>query len=176
MDFKQTPVKPVRPDAAFSAARIQSSAKLSKKKLLLIAASVLLLAAIAFGIFNYSKSNASGYIDDGKYQAVFLSNGQVYFGKLSLVNDQYVKMNDIYYLRMNDTLQAAPKEEGDKPAEGSVAGASSEPQLVKLGNEVHGPQDEMIVNRDQVLFWENLKDEGTVSKSIKDYIESQKKD
>ena len=32
------------------------------------------------------------------YQAVFLTNGQVYFGKLSGAHKDYVTLNDIYYL------------------------------------------------------------------------------
>ncbi len=42
-------------------------------------------------------------------------------------------------------------------------------QLIKLGEEVHGPEDAMIINRDQVLFYENLKPGGKVSQLIQNY-------
>ena len=41
--------------------------------------------------------------------------------------------------------------------------------LQKLGSELHGPEDQMVINRDQVQFWENLKDDGQVVKAITTY-------
>jgi len=45
--------------------------------------------------------------------------------------------------------------------------------LRKLGNEIHGPVDQMIINSDQILFWENLKDDGQVAQAIERYQEEQ---
>ena len=39
----------------------------------------------------------------------------------------------------------------------------------KLGQEIHGPEDEMIISKDHVLFYENLKSDGKVSQSIEQY-------
>lgn len=97
-------------------------------------------------------SKASGY------DAVFLTNGQVYFGKLSNANGDYPVLTDIYYLQV-----------GPQQGSGSSAEASSSQQsisLVKLGNELHGPVDEMHISRSQVLFYEELKSEGQVVKAI----------
>jgi hypothetical protein len=41
--------------------------------------------------------------------------------------------------------------------------------LIKLGNEVHGPEDSMVIERSQVLFFENLKNDGKVVDSINKY-------
>jgi len=41
--------------------------------------------------------------------------------------------------------------------------------LIKLGSEIHGPDDEMIVSKDQILFFENLKKDSQVSASIDKY-------
>jgi len=38
---------------------------------------------------------------------------------------------------------------------------------VKLGSEIHGPEDLMIINRAQILFVENLKPSGRVSQAIR---------
>jgi hypothetical protein len=38
--------------------------------------------------------------------------------------------------------------------------------LTKLGGEIHGPEDLMVINRSQILFVENLKPSGEVSKAI----------
>ena len=46
---------------------------------------------------------------------------------------------------------------------------SPDVQLVKLGSEIHGPDDAMIINKDQLLFFENLKKDGKVTDSINKY-------
>lgn len=104
------------------------------------------------------------------YQALFLTNGQVYFGKLKNMNDSFVQLEDIYYLQVQQPLQPKPEEKTTpKPAE-------EQPKLtlVKLGNEIHGPTDWMNINRDQILFWEDLKDSGQVVQAIKKDKESKK--
>ncbi len=89
-------------------------------------------------------------VSGGKWQAMFLTNGQVYFGHMKEINRDYVKMGDIYYLQVSQQLQPS----------------SNEPQqqitLVKLGNELHGPENEMFVPKSQVVFWENMKSGSTV--------------
>lgn len=98
----------------------------------------------------------------GSYQAVFLSNGQVYFGRVNDLNSRYVKLQDIYYLIQRRPLQPqTPPEEGEQQP----------PQftLIKLGNELHGPVDEMVINRDQILFIEELKSDGRVAQAITDF-------
>ena len=41
--------------------------------------------------------------------------------------------------------------------------------LVKLGDELHGPADKMEINRDQILFIEDLKPNSQVVMAIKNY-------
>lgn len=101
-------------------------------------------------------------IDGGKYQAVFLTSGQVYFGKLSFLNDNYMKLTDVFYIQTNST-----SDDSDNPQKSKTD--SNNMQLIKLGNEIHGPDDAMIISRDQVLFYENLKSDGKVTQSIQQY-------
>lgn len=121
---------------------------------------------VLVGWFVYRSSTAAN-IDSSKYQAVFFTNGQVYFGKLQSVNSGYMKLTDIYYLQAQ-----ANESESENPQE--TSSQNSDVQLIKLGNEVHGPEDEMIISKDQILFFENLKGNGKVSDSIKQY-QNQKK-
>ena len=102
----------------------------------------------------------------GTYQAVFLTNGQVYFGKLSDVNSDYADLKDIYYLQV---IQPQPLQ--GTPQQGQQAQQQQQPQisLVKLGNELHGPVDEMHIAKSQILFYEDLKDDGNVVKAIQAY-------
>ena len=53
-----------------------------------------------------------------------------------------------------------------QPSTTSTSSTPQQVQLVKLGNELHGPEDAMYINRQSVLFWENLKNDGKVAKAI----------
>jgi hypothetical protein len=127
---------------------------------------LLVIAAIlvAFGLlwlFGVKGANEAGQINQDEYQAVFLTSGQVYFGKLKKLNPTYAKLTDIYYLQAKQSVQ--PKQSGSQQSQ------SKGVQLVKLGNELHGPEDAMQINRKQMLFWENLKPSGKVTKAIMTY-------
>jgi hypothetical protein len=100
---------------------------------------------------------ASGVSD---YQAVFLTNGQVYFGKLTNPDGDYVTLTDIYY------LQVGPQQGSATSPTSASSTAQQQISLVKLGNELHGPVDEMHISRAQILFYEQLKTDGQVVKAI----------
>jgi len=91
------------------------------------------------------------------YSAVFLVNGQVYFGKIDDTISNYTVLTDIYYLQVDQPIQPAQTNITDQP----------QISLIKLGDEIHGPKDEMKINKDQVLFIEDLKEDGQVVKAIK---------
>lgn len=94
------------------------------------------------------------------YYAVFLSNGQVYFGKITASGDKYTTIEDIYYIQVSQPLQ-------------QVTPPGTEPQqqlsLVKLGQEIHGPKDFMQVNNEHIIFTEELKADGKVVEAITAY-------
>jgi hypothetical protein len=126
----------------------------------IIAAVVGVLVLVMAWWFLMGSSTAS-VIDKSKYQAVFFTNGQVYFGKLSELNSNYFKLTDVFYIQsQNDSSNSADPQKTN---------TSNNIQLIKLGSEVHGPDDEMIISRDQVLFFENLKKDGKVTDSISKY-------
>ncbi|MFH1145407.1 MAG: hypothetical protein V1707_00365 [bacterium] len=93
------------------------------------------------------------------YQAVFLTNGQVYFGKVLRDGRVSVVLKDVYYLQVVQPLQ-----QGGQPTQQQQQGQQL--SLAKLGNELHGPVDEMRINRSQMVFIEDLKDEGQVVQAI----------
>lgn len=142
-----------------------------RKKLLIPVVGVLAAVVIAAaGWFGWSALQGGGpAIDSGKYQAVFFTNGQVYFGKLSSVNSDYLKLTDVFYLQ----AQAGGDDDSENPQQAS-SGQGSNATLIKLGDEIHGPEDAMIISKDQVLFYENLKDTGKVSTTIEQYNKSKK--
>lgn len=140
--------------------------KKSKQKLIALVIGVVIAAAVILlsGWFLYRSSTAAT-IDSGKYQAVFFTNGQVYFGKLEQVNANYFKLTDVFYIQAQES--EAENAESENPQQTSAQ--STDIRLIKLGSEVHGPDDEMIISKDQVLFFENLKKDGKVSDSITKY-------
>jgi len=125
------------------------------KGLVLLGAVFLLLASGLAMLRGGSTVKEGGLVDSSRYQAVFLNNGQVYFGKAKEVNARFVTLDDVYYL-----TQATA-------ANNQTAGDYT---LVKLGcQQIHYPEDRMVISRDQVTFWENLSTKGKVAKSIADF-------
>lgn len=125
---------------------------------LMLVGIALLVAGVALAITRTNGTNESKYVSASKYQAVFLNNGQVYFGNITNLNNQYVRMANIYYLTQSNSST-------------STNSASNNYSLVKLGcQQIHDPYDAMVINRDQIAFWENLQDNGKVVSSIKQFV------
>src|SRR5713226_2910807 len=104
------------------------------------------------GITTLFAPSAAEVIDRNAYQAVFLTNGSTYFGKLEAQGDQWFLLTDVFYLSATD--QAAT-------------------QLIKRGSEAQGPKEPMIISREQVLFIENLGDDGDIVTLIKKFKSGQ---
>lgn len=112
---------------------------------------LVVVAVVMSGLFltkflKYDSYDKRDFIDQAVYQAVFLTNDQIYFGRLKNISNDYLILSDVYYIKVNE------------------GGAG---QLLKLGSlEPHGPRDQMVINQDQILFWENLKADSPVIKTI----------
>ena len=126
---------------------------------LLFSGTILVVAMLLIIVFgNKNASNEAEYVDTSKHQAVFMNGGQVYFGKITELNKSYITLQDIYYLQVNQQVQ---------PKQGEQQ--QNDVTLVKLGCELHGPQDLMVIKQDQVIFWENLKEDGKVAEAVKQF-------
>jgi len=155
----EMPMHPVRREASAGNMSMGGGALGKILALLLIVASVAIIGWL--GQKGFASMTADSAVKSKEYQAVFLTNGQVYFGKFSKVNSSYVELTDIFYLQVQQTVQPTTSS--------SSSDNNQQVSLAKLGGELHGPEDEMFISRSQVLFWENLKDTGKVVKAIKDY-------
>lgn len=144
-----------------------SKKKLGKSQILmsisLFAVAILACLALVAMVFGGSTNSLGDAVKSDQYQAIFLDSqdGQVYFGKLTAYNEQYYRLTDIFYVRVEQRIQP----EGQAASQQTQQSIS----LAKLGNELHGPEDEMFINKDQVLFWENLKESGQVVTAIREY-------
>ena len=152
------PVTVVAPVAAVK--KVSKGSNLPKLSFVSLAGAVavLLIALIAVMIFGNNGASEKKYVDTAKYQAVFLQTGQVYFGKIKDLNAGRIVLNDIYYLQTSGT--------------GTTASTNSSVSLVKLGCELHQPYDQMVINRSQVTFWENLQDSGQVAKAVAAFVKA----
>jgi hypothetical protein len=125
---------------------------------LLISGTLLFIATIFFIAFGRPLQREDRYVAKDKYQAVFVNvngtnGGQVYFGKVAALTPQYIRLTDVFYIQNQSSGEQS----------------SSSYNLVKLGCELHGPTDEMLINRSEVFFWENLKGDGQVAQKAAEW-------
>lgn len=143
--------------------------KKNLKWLLLIIAFFIVLLGLAVMFGAKLKDIKMNMAVNSEYQAVFLTNGQVYFGKLEFEHG-WVVLNEVYYLQLAEDLQpASAADTNTNSTPNTNQNQQQKIQLVKLGAELHGPEDEMFIAKDKVLFWENMKDDSKVMQSIKQY-------
>jgi hypothetical protein len=79
---------------------------------------VLLVALVAWFTVFSTPSSQSGYVDGSKLQAVFLNTGQVYFGNIKSLNQNYFVLNNVYYLQSSGSSTS----DGDQQQPGDILG------------------------------------------------------
>ena len=82
------------------------------------------------------------------YQAVFLENGQTWFGHYRDRIGPYAAMDSVYYVLT-------------KSADDPDAPPTS--QLIKRGNELHAPDPHVLIPKTAILFIEDLRDDSPVA-------------
>ena len=121
---------------------------------------LVVLVGIA-GWWAYSRQqNVDFLIEEDKFQAVFLSNGQVYFGRLSAVNDRYMQLTNVFYLERQITAGA------EAEATTEPSGNDNNFQLLKYSDVLYGSDDLMVISRDDIIRYENLNPNGVIARAI----------
>jgi hypothetical protein len=136
--------------------------KLTKKALFGLVGIVLVLAL--FWWFFLRNIGIPSYVETSKYQVVCLQSGECYFGKITSVSSDTVQLKNVFYVQKTAGTSATS----------TTSTTDNNLQLIKLGNEVHGPDDMMAINRTQVLYIENLKSDGKVTQTINTYYQQNK--
>ncbi|MEK7570530.1 MAG: hypothetical protein AAB515_03785 [Patescibacteria group bacterium] len=87
------------------------------------------------------------------YQAVFLTNDQVYYGHLRSWGHNEVLLTDVYY------AQAASD---------TATKDTTQPKflLVKLSEQATGPQDKLFINREHILYVQDLRPDSQIVQVI----------
>jgi flagellar basal body-associated protein FliL len=123
----------------------------SKKGLaLLIVGIIVLIAIVVFLIFTI-------FVFPGKdsWYAVFLTNGRTYFGKVVKQNSQILVLHDVYYLQ----VQQPEVKEGEQAPQPQIS-------LVNVKDELHGPESEMQITRDQIFYTQRLRQDSQIVSTI----------
>lgn len=86
-----------------------------------------------------------------QYQAVFLANGQTYFGRFYDRIGGYAKIEGVYYLQQAQ----------------ADSSAAPDTKLVRLGSELHGPAPRVLVPKSAILFVEDLSDASPIGQFMR---------
>jgi hypothetical protein len=118
-----------------------------------VGAVIVLVILVVLAIAAYRAVSGPGLpsaVNSNDYQAVFLTNGQVFFGKLSAGDGGDYYLRHVYLLLSAVTSKGSPGRQ----------------TLVKITREIHTPEDLMIIERRQVLYVENLNPSGRAAKLL----------
>jgi len=88
----------------------------------------------------------------GEYQAVFLTNGQTYFGRYYDRLGAYAKIEDVYYLQQTQATDSSQ---------------AAETRLVRRGKELHAPSSRMLIPNSAIQFVEDLTDASPIAQFMK---------
>jgi hypothetical protein len=83
-----------------------------------------------------------------QYQAVFLTNGQTYFGRYYDRLGAYAKIEDVYYLQQGQATDAS---------------GTTDTRIVRRGRELHEPGSRMLIPKSAILFVEDLSDASQIA-------------
>jgi hypothetical protein len=116
---------------------------------------IMVVMVVLFVFIGCSKSGHDQQIKiDTEYKAVFLDNGQIFFGKIEEVGPSYVLLKDIFYVQSQVVQQDKDKREVRNI-------------LIKRGNEWHGP-DLMYITKQHVVVIEPVAPNSRVAQLIKE--------
>ncbi|MDD5172614.1 MAG: hypothetical protein PHG59_00485 [Patescibacteria group bacterium] len=136
---------------AIKTIEIQERKKANSKKsiIMLIVGIIIIVMIVAFLIFTIFVSPRGG-----DWYAVFLTNGRSYFGHVIKQSSQTLVLKDVYYLQVQQ-VSAEEREE-----------VQPQISLVNVSDEIHQPESELQISRQQILFIQKLKSDSQVVLSI----------
>jgi hypothetical protein len=110
-----------------------------------------LIILIVVALLFYKTTDENNYINTSGYQSVDINvngstGGQIYFGKIVRMNSSFLVMDNVFYLQPGST--------------------SNQYTLNSLTCTLYNPQDQIVINRSQLAFWENLSSKSQVVSDI----------
>ena len=117
-------------------------------------AGLVIAAALCVIAWQGARSHAAPELTT-PYQAVALTNGQVFFGRIDSLDGNYTVLRDVFYIQSRQN-----------PESKEVANV-----LIKRGAEAHTP-DRMVINRQQVLLIEPVGTDSRIAKLIAEQVQA----
>ena len=146
----QTPRTP-RPSASQAGQALDTSWIIAG--VAIVIAVVLAILAVA-GTWPFSRSSSTSTTTNPVSQpsatawsAVFLGDNEVFFGHLKNINGSQLELTNVYYLQKT-TSSSNPNQTQNQASQLSLAGL--------VGNQIQCPTDDLVVNRNAVLYYQQL--------------------
>jgi hypothetical protein len=89
------------------------------------------------------------------WSAVFLTNGRTYFGQIQKESSDFLTLGQVYYLQLQEVPATT---EGEDP--------QSQLSLMSIEDEMHSPEDYMRINKEHILFVQELKTDSSIVTSL----------
>lgn len=119
-----------------------------------------LVSILAVGLLGliawYTLRPSAQPLNANQYQVVYLTGGQMFFGKLQNTDGDYLYMKSPY------TAQSTTASADDK-----TKAAEPTTTLLRVKDQLYGPDDTVAVKSSQVVFWQNLRDDSKVTQALK---------
>jgi hypothetical protein len=147
---------PPKDDARTEEAPVQitiTGRSLLRGLLALLVAAAVVWGGVATYLLLTSGDGFSDQIDPERYQAVFLQNGQVYFGHLEDAGD-FLRLRQAFFIE-----EVPPPEEEDEPQPPTR-------QVRPVTEEFHQPEGSIFFPKETVLRVDNLSPESEVALAI----------
>ena len=124
----------------------------------------LILVFVQFSLYSLHYNRI---FSDDSITAVTLTNGQTYFGVMEKFGPHTVLLFSVYYLQAGDQVTAADTavDTADLPD----TTTESNLKLIKLADDFHQPNDYLVINRDQILFWQHLESSSPILEAMQEY-------
>lgn len=113
----------------------------------------LLIVGILLGVWLFLPKQR---INPNTLQIVYMTNGQAYFGSLQNTTGDYLVLRDPY------TTQSI--ESGEDGEAGQTKPTAA---LIRVSDQVYGPEDSIAIKTTQVTFWQNLRADSKVTAAIR---------
>ena len=146
-------------DETTTARRQSRAAQRNSTRNTIVAVAVVLALLVALFLFNsvFDKGPFGGKIDEGSFQAVILSNDKVYFGQLRDASGDFYELLNAYFVREAATA--------DQTTQGQ---APTQRQVLPIQNELHKPQNRMLIRKEEVVIVEDLASDSEILEAIRE--------
>jgi hypothetical protein len=130
-----------------------------KRRVMTLVVGIVVLVVLSFAAWFVWQGNGSSPRND-RYQAVFLDDNQVFFGKLVGTHGEYLRLEKPYSTKAADIPEGATAEQKEA--------ISNNLSLIKVADMVYGPEDVMMIRAEKVKYWQDLQPDSKVAKALSD--------